>query len=138
MSYDLMVFEKTAAPGNRKDFMEWYEKQTGWNEDHGYDDPAVTSNDLRNWFMAMIKKFPQMNGPYAPDDEALEEMEEMGKDSYVTDYSIGKEVIYAAFSWSLVDEAFETVKELAKEHDVGFFDVSSADGEIIFPDGSRI
>jgi hypothetical protein len=133
-----MVFEKTAAPGNRKDFMEWYEKQTGWNEDHGYDDPAVTSNDLRNWFMAMIKKFPQMNGLYAPDDEALEEMEEMGKDSYVTDYSIGKEVIYAAFSWSLVDEAFETVKQLAKEHGVGFFDVSSNDGEIIFPDGSRI
>lgn len=138
MSYDLMVFEKTAAPKNRGDFMEWYEKQTEWDEDHEYNDPAVTSNDLRNWFMAITKKFPQMNGPCAPDDEAWEKMEEMGTDSYVTDYSIGKEMIYAAFSWSLADEAFETVKELAKEHGVGFFDVSSTDGEIIFPDGIRI
>jgi hypothetical protein len=38
----------------------------------------------------------------------------------------------------LVDEAFATVKELAREHDVGFFDVSSDEGEIVFPDGSLI
>lgn len=135
MSYDLMVFEKTAAPENRNDFMKWYEAQTKWGEDHEYDDPAVTSDSLRNWFMTIIKKFPQMNGPYAPDEEAFDEMED---DAYVSDYSIGKDVIYAAFSWSLAEEAFETVKKLAMEHGVGFFDVSSNEGEIIFPDGKLI
>jgi hypothetical protein len=135
MSYDLMVFERTGAPKNRQDFMKWYEAQTEWNEDHGYDDPVVTSNDLKNWFKEIIKKFPPMNGPSAPSDE---EMNEMENDSYVTDYSIGKDVIYAAFSWSLQKEAFETVKKLAEENNVGFFDVSSNKGEIIFPDGTII
>ncbi|MHC6203793.1 hypothetical protein ACYULU_11435 [Breznakiellaceae bacterium SP9] len=135
MSYDLMVFERTVAPTNRKDFMNWYESQTEWTEDHGYDNPAVTSNDLRNWFMEIIKEFPQMNGPFALDDDAIDTME---NDSYITDYSIGKDVIYAAFSWSLAEEAFETVKKLAKDYNVGFFDVSSNDGEIIFPDGTII
>jgi len=31
MSYDLMVFEKNDAPKNKKDFMEWYHKQTEWS-----------------------------------------------------------------------------------------------------------
>ena len=132
MSYDLMVFEKTVAPKNRKDFMVWYNNQTEWNENHGYDDPAVSSNDLRNWFMEIIKKFPQMNRPFALSDDELDNME---NESYITDYSVGKDIIYSAFSWSLAKEAYETVKKLAKEHNVGFFDVSSDGGEIIFPDG---
>ena len=133
MSYDLMVFEGTVAPKNRSDFMKWYESQTKWTEDHGYDDPAVTSNALRNWFMEMIKKFPAMNGAFELADDEMDNMED---ESYVTDYSIGKDVIYACFAWSLADEAFETVKKLAKEYHVGFFDVTSNNGEIIFPDGT--
>jgi len=135
MSYDLMVFEKNAAPKNRKDFMEWYYNQTEWTEEHSYDDPAITSNNLRNWFMEIIKKFPPMNGPFAPSDDELDNME---NDSYVTDYSVGKDVIYAAFAWSLAKEAYITVKKMAKEYDVGFFDVSSDEGEIIFPNGEII
>ncbi|MDR2051398.1 MAG: hypothetical protein LBQ63_06475 [Deltaproteobacteria bacterium] len=52
-----------------------------------------------------IKKFPQMNGPYAPSEKEFNEMENQS-------------------------EALETVKKLAREHDVGFFDVSG-EGEII-------
>jgi hypothetical protein len=133
MSYDLMVFEKIAAPKSRNDFMKWYEEQTEWNEGHEYDDPALTSNALKNWFMEIIKTFPPMNGPYAPDDEEFDE-----NNSYITDYAIGKDVIYAAFAWSLAEEAFTMVKRLAREHNVGFFDVSANDGEIIFPDGTII
>ncbi|MDR3198494.1 MAG: hypothetical protein LBU34_11560 [Planctomycetaceae bacterium] len=59
----------------------------------------------------------------------------MEKESYVTDYAIGKDVIYAAFARLLADEAYETVKNLAKEYNVGFFDVSSVKGEIFFPNG---
>ena len=135
MSYDLMVFEKSVAPNNRKDFMEWYKKQTEWSEDHGYDDPSVTSPALKNWFAEIEKTFPPMNGPNAPTDEEIDDME---NESYLTDYSIGQEVIYASFSWSLTEEAYEKMKLLALKHGVGFFDVSTDDGEIIFSDGIKI
>jgi hypothetical protein len=52
--------------------------------------------------------------------------------------SIGSNVIYVAFSWSMEDKAFNLMKQSAKKHDVGFFDVSSDDGDIIFPDGTKI
>lgn len=124
MSYDLMVFEPTAAPRERHDFMLWYEQQTQWSEGHDYNDPKVTSPLLRSWFMEMIKSFPAMNGPYASDDV---------DNSRVTDYSIGKDVIYACFAWSLVDSAFTTMASLARTHGVGFFDVSADDGAIVYP-----
>lgn len=124
MSYDLMVFEAGTAPRSRQDFMLWYEQQTGWSEGHSYDDPKVTSPSLRAWFMAMIAVFPAMNGPYASDDV---------DNPKVTDYSVGKDVIYAAFAWSQVEPAFKAMASLAKEHNVGFFDVSADDGAIVFP-----
>ena len=46
MSYDLMVFERTKAPQKRKEFLVWYDKETEWAEEHGYDNPAVTSPKL--------------------------------------------------------------------------------------------
>jgi hypothetical protein len=51
----------------------------------------------------------------------------------VTDYSIGRSVIYAAFAWSQAGAAFETMSRLADKHRVGFYDVSSDQGEIRFP-----
>ena len=54
------------------------------------------------------------------------------------DYSIGHDIIYAAFSWSVAEEAYEQMLSLAKKHDVGFFDVSGENGDIILPDGTMI
>ena len=136
MSYDLMVFEKTKAPDTKKEFMAWFEKQTEWSEGHDYQSIGVSSPALQNWFMEMKDTFPPMNGEYAPDVELLDEDEDL--ENHVTDYSIGREVIYAGFSWSVVDEAYERVQKLAQKHGVGFFDVSSDDGQIILPDGSEI
>jgi hypothetical protein len=133
-----MVFEKSAAPKNRESFIEWYEKQTEWTEEHSYNDISVTSSTLKNWFMEMKKTFPPMNGPEAPTDEEIDNMEEEGNDSYLTDYSIGREIIYAAFAWSLSEEAYQKMKTLALKHGVGFFNVSGNDGEIIFPNGTEI
>ena len=124
MSYDLMVFEATAAPKARKDFMLWYKQQTQWSEVHGYDDPKVSSQPLRTWFMEMIESFPPMNGPYASDDV---------DNPKVTDYSVGKDIIYAAFAWSQADSAFASMASIAKKHNVGFFDVSADEGAIVFP-----
>jgi hypothetical protein len=127
MSYDLMVFRPDSAPRTRTEFMNWYHDQTKWGEGHSYNDPIVTSDDLRNWFMEMTKTFPAMNGPYAVDDPDNE---------FVTDYCIGKDVIYVTFAWSIAEKAYEVMKNIADKHKVGFFDASANDGDILFPDNN--
>lgn len=98
--------------------------QTEWNEPHDYNDPANTSEQLKNWFLEMIETFPAMNGPFASDDI---------DDPKLTDYSIGRDVIYPACGWSHAELAFKVMKELAAKHKVGFFDVSGT-GDILIPD----
>lgn len=136
MSYDIMVFEKSKAPKTKADFMKWYEAQTEWSEDHDYQSVNVTSPSLKNWFIEIKDTFPPMNGELAPDDELMDEDENL--EAHLTDYSIGHDVIYGAFSWSLAEEAYNFVTQLAKKHDVGFFDVSGIDGDIIMPDGTKL
>lgn len=127
MSFDLMVFDATAAPRSRAAFMDWYEQQTEWSEGHSYADPAVTSPALQRWFAEMAAFFPPMNGPLS-DPEAC--------GSEVTDHCIGRHVIYSAFAWSVADKAHSKMRELAIKHGVGFFHASDAPGEILFPDSS--
>ena len=136
MSYDLMVFETTKAPKTKKAFLEWYEKQTKWEEDHDYQSIRVSSPALQSWFMEMKETFPPMNGEYAPDDELIDRDENL--EIHLTDYCIGREVIYAAFAWSVAEEAYELMCELAQKHNVGFFNVSADDGDIILPDGTKM
>ena len=123
MSYDLMVFEPTAAPRERDAFIDWYHTQANWSEPHGYDDPKVTSPRLAAWFAEMIRTYPPMNGPLRSGNI---------DDPKVTDYSIGSVVIYAAFAWSQAEQAYAQFRRLAAEHGVGFFDVSG-DSEIVLP-----
>lgn len=126
MSYDLMVFEPGAAPKDHEPFLTWYRAQTTWSEGHSYGDPSVTSARLRGWLTDMIRQFPPLNGALAkeelPEDEAT-----------ATDYSIGKEIIYAGFRWSKAAEAYEAVFNLAKVHGLGFFNVSSSGAEVWLP-----
>lgn len=127
MSYDLMVFSPETAPRTRPEFMTWYSSQSEWQEEHNYDDPANCSVELLNWFQDMIKVFPALNGPFATDNP----------DNYfATDYCIGKEVIYAAFSWPVAEKAYEVMKDMAEKHKVGFFDASAEEGDILFPNES--
>jgi len=104
MSYDLAVFDLEAAPRDGAGFIEWYEAQTEWEEPHRYDDPAVSSPALRAWFLEIVQDFPAMNGPYASDDV---------DNPRVTDYSVGRALIYAAFAWSQTEPAYEAVFRLA-------------------------
>jgi hypothetical protein len=128
MSYDLMVFDKHSAPKSRVDFLKWYEQQTEWEEQHTYDDPAVCSRELREWFLDITRTFPALNGPFATEDE----------NERVTDYSVGTNVIYAAFSWSMAGVAHKTMLELAERHQVGFFDVSADNGQILIPVNGKL
>jgi hypothetical protein len=125
MSYDLMVFDPEAPPPDRDGFMDWYRQQTKWEEGHRYDNPEVSTPELRAWFHEMITHFPAMNGPFASDDV---------DNPKVTDYSVGRSVIYAGFAWSQAEEAFRTMFSLAEKHRVGFFDVSASDGGVWMPD----
>lgn len=124
MSFDLMVFDPDAAPRDRASFMEWYEEQTGWSEEHTYDDPAVASPALQRWFAEMIQHFPPMNGPFADPGTVGPE---------ITDHCIGRVVIYSAFAWSVADQAHAKMRELAIKHGVGFFHASVDEGEVLFP-----
>jgi hypothetical protein len=74
------------------------------------------------------KDYPALNGPYASIANLNNEK--------ITDYSIGKTMIDASFSWSEVSEmkaARDAVFSLAKKHRVGFFDVSANDGQVWLP-----
>ena len=129
MSYDLLVFEPSAAPRSREQFIAWWEAQAEWTESHSYCDPVVATASLRGWYEEIRQEFPNLNGPGSPHDE--------GDFNHprLTDYSIGKVVIYACFPWSEAEAAYEMVRMLAVKHEVGFYDVSGdeGDGEIYFP-----
>jgi hypothetical protein len=96
MSYDLMVFDPKDPPTDREGFMAWFDRQALWDEEHSYDNPNVSTPELRSWFLEMIKQFPAMNGPYASDDV---------DDPKISDYSIGKSAIYVALAWSQAETA---------------------------------
>lgn len=66
-------------------------------------------------------------------NEVFEAMEEAGTDNRLTECAIGKEVIYAAFAWSAFEDAYHIMRELAKKHKVGFFDVSGMGEETVRP-----
>jgi hypothetical protein len=124
MSYDLMVFDPKAPPPDRAGFMAWYREQTQWRERHSYNDPEVSTPELRRWFLDMITNYPVMNGPHASADP---------NNPKITDYSVGKSVIYAAFAWSAAEAAFQTMFSLSRKHRVGFFDVSGTNGGVWVP-----
>lgn len=127
MSYDLMVFEPSAAPAGREAFLQWFEGQSQWGEAHDYNDPACASRKLQAWFLDMIAAFPAMNGPHASEDF---------ENPKIADYCIGTAVIYATFRWSEVEDAYKAMFEAARMHGVGFFDVSADDGQVWMPDGA--
>lgn len=118
-----MVFDSDAAPKSRKEFMEWFDEQTEWSEGHSYEDYNVSTEKLQSFYLEMIKHFPPMNGPQAAEDY---------DDPKVTDHCIGRHVVYSAFAWSVADEAHAKIRELAIKHAVGFFDVNTDNGEILF------
>lgn len=126
MSYDLMVFDPAAAPSSKPEFLSWYRQQTEWSEGHSYDDPALTTPELRQWYQAMIADFPPMNGPDQSDDD---------DDPRVSDYTVGRFVIYTSFAWSQAEPAYETARRIAEIAGVGFFDASSGNAEIWLPGG---
>jgi hypothetical protein len=127
MSYDLMVFDPAAAPDNRVEFLAWFNQQTEWTENLDYNDPDNLSPVLRSWFMDFIQTFPPMNGPLAGDDY---------DDPHVTDYSLARGLVYAAFAWSQCELAYRHMFQTAAKHKIGFFNASSSEAWIWVPSAS--
>lgn len=128
MSYDLLVFAPNEAPKARKAFIAWFRKKTAWKERHGYNDPAVCTPELRAWITELVRRFPAMNGPLAP-------KEDPENHSALTDYAIGRTVIYASFAWSRAKSAHRCSMNAAARHGVGVFEVSTELAEVWRPDG---
>ena len=130
MSYDLMVFEPEAAPKKHAAFMAWYFELAKW-QDGPYDDPTKTSPRLQAWVKDMQRKFPDGNSLEASD--LLDE-----DDGSLSDYTIGRQFVYAGFSWSKAVTAAAEAERLATLHGVGFFDVSSNREEVYLPIGGAL
>lgn len=135
MSYDLMVFNKDKPFTNKAEFLAWYDKFTEYEEEVVYSDYKHTTQALQNFFLELIKYYPPLSGEFC-DEDTLDEFEEQG--NFGLEFSIGKDGIYLAFAWSNADEAYDKVRELAIKHQVGFFDVSSNDGDVIYPNGDEL
>lgn len=126
MSFDLMAFDRTKAPDTYEEFLKWYSTQTAWEEDRDYNSLDGVALKLAAWFMEMKDTFPPMNGPYYPGDENA--FATANAEDHLTDYSIGSDVIYGSFAWSVAEEAALISENLARKHDVGFYNPQT--GEI--------
>ena len=124
MSYDLMVFDTKVAPRERTAFLTWYKQLVKWDEQRDYDCFDGTCDELQNWYRAIIKEFPPMNGPFASADNE--------DDENITDYTIATHAIYIGFRWSVAPRAQNRVVNLGLDHRVGFFDVSADNGVILY------
>ena len=114
MSYDILAFDPAST--SDAEFAEWWDSQSQWNEDHSYDNAEVTTPALRAFLLALSQTFPPMNGPDAPTDEQIDGDSEL--ESRLTDYTIGSNLVYAAFAWSQADAAAALFGKLATEHGV--------------------
>ncbi|WP_419706300.1 hypothetical protein [Promicromonospora sp. NFX87] len=128
MSYDILAFDPAAV--SDADFPAWWDVQSEWSEDHSYDDPEVTTANLRSFYNELVQTFPPMNGPGAPTDEAWHHDAELL--SRMSDYCIGTSLVYVAFSWSQVRVARAAFAALAAKHGVAVAMVSD-DGSILRP-----
>ena len=132
MSYDLAVLDKHKRFNTNDEFdIWWYDGlNNDWAEDIDYNDYRHATPSLQSWFLEMKDIVRPMNGEFAPPEDEID-----AGDFKEADYTIGKEHIYVAFAWSDAERVYPLVKELAKKHDVAFFDVSGS-GDLIYPDGT--
>lgn len=128
MSYDILAFDPAVVADT--DFPGWWQVQSEWPEDHSYDDPEVTTPNLRAFYDELIRTFPPMNGPGSVTDDEL--LRDPGLESRMTDYSIGTTLIYGAFAWSQARTGQATFMALAAKHGVAVALVSDQ-GSILRP-----
>ncbi|MDH6284626.1 hypothetical protein [Prescottella agglutinans] len=122
MSYDIAAFDPAATTDS--DFLRWYELQCEETEDHDYRDVAVTTPELRAFFLALSEVFPPLDDI---DDATYEQLAaDPNFQGGLTSHTIGATMIYACFSWAVADRAREVFCDLAAEHKVAVALVSDS------------
>ncbi len=126
MSYDLVVFEAGAAPGDRAEFLAWYTEAARLGDCILSSNPATATPMLQAWYRDMIKQFPPVDGPDAvwigDRDSQL-----------VADYRFTPAAVFVAFQWEASRHAHRQAIKLARTHGVGFFDASGEDTAVWGP-----
>jgi len=117
MSYDLMVFEPSAAPTDRAGFLAWYASIARMGDGKLTNDPATTSPTLQAWHRDMIRHFPST---LAPDGSELLDIE----DDRHGEYRFSELAVFAGFRWEVSRHVYRQASKLARTHNVGFFEVS--------------
>lgn len=121
MSCDILVFDKSKAPKASIEFRKWFEEKSKWSEERDYFDIKGTTKPLVDFFMELNQIFPEMNGPYSPTEEVINNDPDI--ELRLADYTIGSDLIYIGFSWSLAKEAENKVRELAFKYGLGYSDM---------------
>jgi hypothetical protein len=112
MSYDLVVFDPAAPPGDRVGFLAWYADVARMGDGRSAQDPAACSAALQAWYGDIVKLFPAISGPDAYDNKNAAE------------YRFAPTAIFAGFQWEASRQALMRASMLARVHNVGFFDAS--------------
>jgi len=118
MSVDILVFDKSKAPTEPMEFLKWFYKKSEWNSDRDYNDIKGTSQPLVDFFMELVKEYPSMNGEFAPTDDELENNPEL--ENKLIDYTIDDDLIYMGVAYSVSDEAFDKIEDLAYKYGLGY------------------
>jgi hypothetical protein len=117
LSYDIFAFNLEGAPADAVSLLAWFKDQAEWSEPHSYDDASVTTPALGAFYHELITTYPPMNGPDDPDFDNFDE-------NKFTDYSIGYSIVYAAFAWSVAQQARDVFLRLGTNYQVGVCEIS--------------
>ena len=112
MAVYMLVFDKSKAPSNSKDFANWFEKKSKWDGDRNYHDIEGTSKCLSDFYLELSKEYPPIG--------CSENADSLNKS---IDYTIDSDLIYFSPSWTKADEVWNKVEELAQKYDVGYSDL---------------
>ena len=129
MSYDIMVFDRQKKFVDVKEFLNWYDEVTQYEEDIDYNDYHHATKNIQQWFLKIKDVIRPLNGEFAPPDEEIDNGEFLE-----ADYSIGRDFVYAGLAWTDAERTSQKAFELAKKYGLGFFDISGT-GEVYLPDG---
>lgn len=120
MAYHILAFDPDAT--SIEQFEPWWGTEQEWLEDHSYDDPAVSTPALRAFYRDLIVNFPPMNGPDAPSDLEIEKNPAL--EEGMTDYCIGRHLVYLGAAWGISGAIEDECVRLAGIHNIALAFVS--------------
>ena len=130
MSYDIVVFDSKKAPKDFDAFLEWCEEQEDkMTESLDIDEYETSSKKLQTWFLEICKEVVPLSGPFSNWDAP--DFVEGQDDEHGADYFFGKHAVFLMFSAIEPEKLSQKVLELAKKHNLGFFDFDT--DVVIYP-----